>query len=65
VALVVILVGLGLAPRPLVDSRLAASDEILRLRRIRIDGPHTERRALARLSESASTTPYRHRLKGY
>ena len=36
VALVVILVGLGLAPRPLVDSRLAASDEILRQRRVRL-----------------------------
>ncbi len=33
VALVVILVGLGIAPRPLVDSRLAASDEILGQRR--------------------------------
>jgi NADH-quinone oxidoreductase subunit M len=36
VALVVILVGLGLAPRPLVDSRLAASDEILRQRSHRL-----------------------------
>jgi NADH-quinone oxidoreductase subunit M len=32
VALVLALVGLGLAPRPLVDSRLAASEDILRLR---------------------------------
>jgi NADH-quinone oxidoreductase subunit M len=32
VALVIALVGLGLAPRPLVDSRLAASEDILRLR---------------------------------
>jgi NADH-quinone oxidoreductase subunit M len=32
VALVITLIGLGLAPRPLVDSRVAASDEILRLR---------------------------------
>jgi hypothetical protein len=27
-----VLVGLGIAPRPIVDSRFAASDEILRLR---------------------------------
>jgi NADH:ubiquinone oxidoreductase subunit 4 (subunit M) len=39
VALVVALIGLGLAPRPLVDSRLDASDEILRLRQERISGP--------------------------
>jgi NADH-quinone oxidoreductase subunit M len=32
VALVVVLVGFGLAPRPLVDSRFAASDEILAAR---------------------------------
>ena len=32
VALVVALVGFGIAPRSLVDSRFAASDEILRLR---------------------------------
>jgi NADH-quinone oxidoreductase subunit M len=31
-ALVIVLVGLGIAPRPIVDSRFAASDEILRLR---------------------------------
>jgi NADH-quinone oxidoreductase subunit M len=30
VALVAVLVGLGLVPRPVVDSRFAASDEILR-----------------------------------
>ena len=36
VALVIALVGLGLAPRPLVDSRFAASEEILRLRQERI-----------------------------
>jgi NADH-quinone oxidoreductase subunit M len=34
VALVVALVGLGIAPRPLVDSRFAASEQILRLREI-------------------------------
>jgi NADH-quinone oxidoreductase subunit M len=32
VALVIALIGFGLAPRPLVDSRFAASDDILRLR---------------------------------
>jgi NADH-quinone oxidoreductase subunit M len=35
VALVIALVGLGLAPRPLVDSSFAASDEVLRLRQER------------------------------
>jgi NADH-quinone oxidoreductase subunit M len=32
VALVIALIGFGIAPRPLVDSRFAASDDILRLR---------------------------------
>jgi NADH:ubiquinone oxidoreductase subunit 4 (subunit M) len=36
VALVVALIGLGVAPRPLVDSRFAASDDILRVRRERM-----------------------------
>src|SRR4029450_5934086 len=36
VALVTALIGLGIAPRPLVDSRFDASEEILRLRRERI-----------------------------
>jgi NADH-quinone oxidoreductase subunit M len=36
VALVIALVGFGIAPRPLVDSRFAASDDILRLRRARM-----------------------------
>jgi NADH-quinone oxidoreductase subunit M len=34
VALVIALIGFGVAPRPLVESRFAASDEILRLRRV-------------------------------
>jgi NADH-quinone oxidoreductase subunit M len=34
VALVIALIGFGVAPRPLVDSRLAASEDILRLRRL-------------------------------
>jgi NADH-quinone oxidoreductase subunit M len=38
VALVVALIGLGLAPRPLVDSRFDASDEILQRRQQRILG---------------------------
>jgi NADH-quinone oxidoreductase subunit M len=38
VALVIALIGLGLAPRPLVDSRIDASDEILRLRQERASG---------------------------
>jgi NADH-quinone oxidoreductase subunit M len=40
--LVFALVGLGIAPRPIVDSRFAASDEILRLRQLHV----TEIRAL-------------------
>jgi NADH-quinone oxidoreductase subunit M len=35
-ALVIALVGFGVAPRPLVDSRFAASNEILRLRQVRM-----------------------------
>jgi len=38
VALVIVLVGCGIAPRPLVDSRFIASEEILRLRAIRLSG---------------------------
>jgi len=38
VALVIVLIGFGVAPRSLVDSRFAASDEILRLRRVRMVG---------------------------
>ena len=39
VALVIVLIGLGLAPRPLVDSRFEASAEILRVRQERMSGP--------------------------
>ena len=39
VALVAALVGLGVAPRPLVDSRFDASDEILRSRQQQRDAP--------------------------
>jgi len=37
VALLTALVGLGLAPRPIVDSQFAASHDILRLRQVRMD----------------------------
>jgi NADH-quinone oxidoreductase subunit M len=36
VALVIALIGFGIIPRPLVDSRFAASDDILRLRNARM-----------------------------
>jgi NADH-quinone oxidoreductase subunit M len=39
VALVIVLVGLGVAPRPIVDSRFAASEEIVRTRQLRVVGP--------------------------
>ena len=38
VALVIALIGLGLVPRPLADSRFHASEEILRLRQERMSG---------------------------
>jgi NADH-quinone oxidoreductase subunit M len=41
VALVIVLIGLGVAPRPLVDSRFAASEEILRQRQARMLGANT------------------------
>jgi NADH-quinone oxidoreductase subunit M len=43
VALVTALVGLGLTPRPLVDSRFDASEEILRLRQERVSANHAAR----------------------
>ncbi len=45
-ALVLALVGFGLAPRPLVDSRVAASDRILRQRDVRMGRPFQTRRGL-------------------
>jgi NADH-quinone oxidoreductase subunit M len=39
-ALVIALVGFGVAPRPLVDSRFAASDDILRQRQLRTSAAH-------------------------
>jgi NADH-quinone oxidoreductase subunit M len=44
VALIVVLIGLGLAPRPLVDSRFDASDEILQLRQPQAAGTAPVRR---------------------
>ena len=41
VALVIALVGFGVAPRPLVDSRFAASNEILQRRQMRMRGGQT------------------------
>ena len=38
VALVIALIGFGVAPRPLVNSRFTASDDILRLRQVRMVG---------------------------
>jgi NADH-quinone oxidoreductase subunit M len=53
VALVVALIGFGVAPRPLVESRIAASEEILRLRQIHMLGERTVR------AETALTTGLR------
>ena len=39
-ALVIVLVAFGIAPRPLVNSRFAASEAILHLRQLRIQNPH-------------------------
>jgi NADH-quinone oxidoreductase subunit M len=50
-ALVIVLIGLGLAPRPLVDSRLDASDQILRLRQ-----QHLSRESKRAREEAASLT---------
>jgi NADH-quinone oxidoreductase subunit M len=55
VALVIALVGFGIAPRPLVDSRFAAGDEILRLRRVRM---------LGELKENAPDRPGAHNAAG-
>jgi NADH-quinone oxidoreductase subunit M len=42
VALVIVLVAFGLRPRPLVDSRFLASDEILRLRQEHTSSQHIQ-----------------------
>ncbi|PYR34334.1 MAG: hypothetical protein DMF89_19215 [Acidobacteria bacterium] len=44
VALVIALVGFGVLPRPLVDSRFAASDDILRLRQMHMARAHMSNR---------------------
>jgi NADH-quinone oxidoreductase subunit M len=55
VALVLTLVGLGVAPRPLVNSRFAASDDILLLRRLRTGGSPSVGVAAARPNAAATT----------
>ena len=52
-AVVIVLVAFGVAPRPLVDSRFAASEEILRVRRASIETRRDRTRTpeLARTSE--------------
>jgi NADH-quinone oxidoreductase subunit M len=57
VALVIALVGLGLTPRPLVDSRFDASEEILRLRQERVSANHAARSSGATSRQSAASTP--------
>ena len=42
VALVIALLAFGLVPRPLVDSRFAASDDVLHLRQVRMSVQHLE-----------------------
>jgi NADH-quinone oxidoreductase subunit M len=44
VALVITLIGFGLVPRPIVDSRFAASEDILRLRNASIANAHADLR---------------------
>jgi hypothetical protein len=36
VALILTLIGFGLVPRPIVDSRFVASNDIIRLRQMRV-----------------------------
>jgi NADH-quinone oxidoreductase subunit M len=56
VALVMTMIGLGLAPRPLVDSRLDASDEILRQRQERLL-PQQKRASEGRSSSDSINPP--------
>jgi NADH-quinone oxidoreductase subunit M len=51
VALVTTLVGLGLAPGPIVDSRFAASQDILRLRQVRVLGRQAAARAVNQIPD--------------
>jgi NADH-quinone oxidoreductase subunit M len=57
VALVAALVGLGLLPRPLVDSRFDASEEILRLRQERVSANHAARSSKATSRQPAVRNP--------
>ena len=56
VALVIALVGFGVAPRPLVDSRLAASSDILQRRQMRMRGGRTDSRGYMGTSARARET---------
>jgi NADH-quinone oxidoreductase subunit M len=62
VALVMTLIGLGLAPRPLVDSRFDASNEILRLRQERVRT--TTDRAVSRVTGRGDARSRRPTLAG-
>src|SRR6185295_15331891 len=57
VALVFVLVGFGIAPRPLVESRLAASRDILRLRQARMLGRQRVGRGHIWTSHAPSSRP--------
>jgi NADH-quinone oxidoreductase subunit M len=63
VALVAVLIGLGLAPRPLVDSRFDASDEILRLRQERMSEPRIAEPPVSVAPTGQSLTPLTRRRK--
>jgi NADH-quinone oxidoreductase subunit M len=52
VALVIALIGFGVAPRPLVDSRFAASNDILRVRQRIVDTQTVSRRGRANIAPS-------------
>jgi NADH-quinone oxidoreductase subunit M len=52
VTLVIALIVLGIAPRPLVDSRFAASDDILRLRHANILVRYLEPRSVRKLDRA-------------
>jgi NADH-quinone oxidoreductase subunit M len=62
VALVIALLGFGLAPRPLVDSRFDASNEILRLRQERVRT--TTDRAVSRVTGRGDARSRRPTLAG-
>jgi len=59
VALVAVLIGLGLAPRPLVDSRFHASEEILRLRQERTLASRSSARSVSIRAGTRASDPSR------